>query len=195
VDVAEAAGLSAACRQAPTLDESVEILWHPPPPHAHPIEQPDAAPLATASLLFASRLRKYGASIRSSSWGVSTMQSPAKIVERFIDSFVDAWPRADAAKVSAYFADDAIYHNIPMEPSVGRAAIESTFTQFMAMGGRVSVELLHLLSNDSIVMTERIDHFVGEDRTISLPMMGICEVHDGLITVWRDYFDLNHLGA
>jgi limonene-1,2-epoxide hydrolase len=22
--------------------------------------------------------------------------------------------------------------------------------------------------------------------------MGICEVHDGVITAWRDYFDLDH---
>jgi limonene-1,2-epoxide hydrolase len=123
------------------------------------------------------------------------MQDPAAIVERFIDTFVDAWPRADATRVAAFFADEAIYHNVPMEPAVGRGAIEATFAQFMAMGGSVSVELLHMLSNDTVVMTERIDHFVSDDRTISLPMMGICEIHDGLITAWRDYFDLNQLTA
>jgi limonene-1,2-epoxide hydrolase len=123
------------------------------------------------------------------------MQSPAMIVERFIECFIDAWPRADAAQVAAHFADDAIYHNMPMEPSVGRAAIEATLVQFMAMGGTVSVEMLHIMSNDTMVMTERVDHFVSADRTISLPLMGICEVHDGLITAWRDYFDLNQLGA
>jgi limonene-1,2-epoxide hydrolase len=121
------------------------------------------------------------------------MQSPTAIVHEFIDVFIDAWPRSDAAKVAAFFSEDAVYHNVPMEPAVGRDAIESTFEGFMAMGGRVSVQILHMLSNESLVMTERVDHFIGDDRTISLPMMGICEVHEGLITAWRDYFDLNQL--
>ncbi|HEX3334786.1 MAG TPA: limonene-1,2-epoxide hydrolase family protein [Acidimicrobiales bacterium] len=30
---------------------------------------------------------------------------------------------------------------------------------------------------------------------ISLPLMGICAVHGGVITAWRDYFDLHQLDA
>ena len=40
-----------------------------------------------------------------------------------------------------------------------------------------------------MVMTERVDHFIRPEQTISLPLMGITEVHDGVITSWRDYFD------
>ena len=40
-------------------------------------------------------------------------------------------------------------------------------------------------------MTERIDYFTGDDgSTISLPIMGVIEIHGGLIAAWRDYFDL-----
>jgi limonene-1,2-epoxide hydrolase len=40
-------------------------------------------------------------------------------------------------------------------------------------------------------MTERVDFFTREDGTkVSLPMMGVIEVHDRLIVAWRDYFDL-----
>jgi limonene-1,2-epoxide hydrolase len=117
------------------------------------------------------------------------------VVRRFIDDFIQAWPRSDVARVSAYFSEDAIYHNIPMEPAVGRAAIESTFGQFMKMGGTVSVELSHILASDTLVMTERVDHFISAERTITLEMMGICEIHNGLITAWRDYFDLNQLSG
>ncbi len=123
------------------------------------------------------------------------MQYPADVVRDFIDAFIDAWPRGDPAGLVTYFTEEAIYHNVPLEPAVGRDAIRDTFAQFMAMGGTVSVELRHLLSNDKIVMTERVDHFVSDDRTIALPMMGICEVQDGLITAWRDYFDLDHLSG
>ena len=117
------------------------------------------------------------------------------MVREFIDVFVEAWPQGDAARVASFFSDDAVYHNVPLEEVRGRAGIEATFADFMAMGGRVSVDLRHLLADATLVMTERVDHFVGEDRTISLPMMGICEVRDGVITAWRDYFDLNQLGG
>ena len=123
------------------------------------------------------------------------MSEPAVVVQRFIDSFIEAWPRADVAQVAAFFTEDAIYHNMPMEPAVGREAIEATFAQFMAMGGRVDVELLNILSSDTLVMTERVDHFVSDERKITLPMMGICEIHGGLITAWRDYFDLTQLAG
>lgn len=122
------------------------------------------------------------------------MQSPADVVLQFIDTFVDAWPRCEVARLATFFADDAVYHNVPLEPAIGRDAILDTFAQFMAMGGTVSVELRHILSDDTFVMTERIDHYASDERTIALPMMGICEVHDGRILAWRDYFDLNHLG-
>jgi limonene-1,2-epoxide hydrolase len=121
------------------------------------------------------------------------MQNPADVVRDFIDAFINAWPRGDAAGLATFFSEEAVYHNIPLDPVVGRDAIRDTFAQFMAMGGTVSVDVRHLLSDDKVVMTERVDYFVSDDRTIALPLMGICEVRDGLITAWRDYFDLNHL--
>jgi limonene-1,2-epoxide hydrolase len=66
----------------------------------------------------------------------------------------------------------------------------ATFADFMGLGGRVSVDLLHLVADGDIVMTERVDHFIGSGTSISLPVMGIIEVHDQVITAWRDYFDL-----
>jgi limonene-1,2-epoxide hydrolase len=48
-----------------------------------------------------------------------------------------------------------------------------------------------VLADGEIVMTERVDHFIGTEQTISSPVMGAFEVHDGAITAWRDYFDLN----
>jgi limonene-1,2-epoxide hydrolase len=97
--------------------------------------------------------------------------------------------------VASFFSADATYHNMPLEVVRGRPAIEATLAAFMAVGGRVSVDLRHLVAAGDIVMTERVDHLAGEDRTSSLPVMGICEVHDGLITAWRDYFDLSAFAA
>jgi limonene-1,2-epoxide hydrolase len=121
------------------------------------------------------------------------MQSPADVVRAFIDAFIDAWPRGDAAGLADYFSVEAVYHNGPLEPTVGRDAIRDAFAELMALGGTVSVEIRHFLSDDKVVLTERVDHFVCEGRTIALPVMGTCEVQDGLITAWRDYFHLTQL--
>ncbi len=119
------------------------------------------------------------------------MPSSVETVQRFIAAFIKAWPTTDATTLGSFFAEDAAYHNGPLEPVVGRTAILATFAQFMSMGGLVDVDIVHMVAEGGIVMTERVDHFTRDDgRTISLPVMGVIEVRDGVIAAWRDYFDL-----
>ena len=116
------------------------------------------------------------------------MGTPADVVREFIA----AWPDGDPKKLAGYFTPDAVYHNIPMEPIKGRDAIEATLAGFFGMVESIRFDTVHLVADGPIVMTERIDHFIGAERTVSLPVMGTFEVGpDGLITAWRDYFDLN----
>ena len=115
---------------------------------------------------------------------------PLEVVEQFIAAFVQAWPEADAASVAAHFSEDAVYHNVPMAPVKGRAEIQAAIGAMMSMGGKIGLEMVHVLANESIVMIERLDHFVLADKTISLPVMGTFEVRGDLIHAWRDYFDL-----
>jgi limonene-1,2-epoxide hydrolase len=118
------------------------------------------------------------------------MPTSAETVLGFIATFIEAWPSGDAARLGSFFAEDAVYQNMPTGPVRGRAAIQAVFADFMSMGGHVAVDIAHLIADGSIVMTERVDHVVRDDTTVSLPMMGVIEVHDGVITAWRDYFDL-----
>ncbi|MGH9028252.1 MAG: limonene-1,2-epoxide hydrolase family protein, partial [Acidimicrobiales bacterium] len=108
-----------------------------------------------------------------------------------VTDFIAAWPAGDAKKLASFFSEDAVYHNIPMDPIKGRENIEGALTGFMGMVEQIRFDTLHLVADGPVVMTERVDHFVNPDRTISLPVMGIFEVRDGAITAWRDYFDLN----
>jgi limonene-1,2-epoxide hydrolase len=120
------------------------------------------------------------------------MPTAVETVRDFMAAFVQAWPTADTTTLGSYFNEDSIYHNVPLEPVRGRAAIEATFAEFMRIGGQVDVEMIHMVAEGPIVMTERVDHLTRADgTTASLPMMGIIEVHDGLIAAWRDYFDLS----
>ncbi|MFL6239805.1 MAG: limonene-1,2-epoxide hydrolase family protein [Actinomycetes bacterium] len=118
------------------------------------------------------------------------MPSALDVVTEFIAAFVAAWPQRDAASLRRFFRDDAVYCNGPLPPVEGGDSIIETITEFMQMGGDVDVDLVHVLSDGLIVMTERIDRFRKDGATASMPMMGILEVRDGAIAAWRDYFDL-----
>lgn len=115
------------------------------------------------------------------------MSDPLEIVERFCA----AWPDLDVGALGAFFADDAVYHNIPVDPVHGRPSIEETITNFTTGAESVEFEILHSAVNGSVVLTERVDRFFfAGGHTIELPVMGTFEIEDGLISAWRDYFDL-----
>ena len=46
---------------------------------------------------------------------------------------------------ASFFDEDAVCHNIPLDPVTGRSAIMATFAQFMSMGGQVDVNVIHVV--------------------------------------------------
>ena len=113
--------------------------------------------------------------------------SPLDLVRRFCD----AWGAGDLDALMVYFADDAIYHNIPVDPVKGKDTIRATIEGFTAGVDKIEFRVHHIVAEGPVVLTERTDVFTTPDRTIELPVMGTFEVADGKIVAWRDYFDLN----
>lgn len=90
-----------------------------------------------------------------------------------------------------FFTADAVYHNIPLAPVVGRDAIEATLRQFVDPSGEAEFEVTAIAARGGTVLTERVDRFVLGGKRISLPVMGAFEVTpEGKIRAWRDYFDM-----
>jgi limonene-1,2-epoxide hydrolase len=120
------------------------------------------------------------------------MESPIEVVRRFCAAWSDNLAAGDLV---AFFTDDAVYHNIPLEPVVGRKDIADTIATFIRPGapGIESIEfrVINIAADGPVVMTERVDVFQLPAKTFELPVMGIFEVGDGKIKAWRDYFDLN----
>jgi limonene-1,2-epoxide hydrolase len=108
-----------------------------------------------------------------------------------VTRFCAAWSRLDLDELLGFFAPDAVYHNIPVDPVVGHEAIRALVEGFTAGIDRVEFEVRHIAAAGDVVLTERIDRFIAPGREVVLPVMGTFEVRDGLITAWRDYFDLN----
>jgi limonene-1,2-epoxide hydrolase len=115
------------------------------------------------------------------------MADPIDVVQ----TFCDAWAKGDLDALMEFFTDDAVYHNIPIAPVTGRAAIRDTIAGFTAGVDSVEFRVLNIAATGSVVLTERVDAFITPTVTIELPVMGTFEVVDGKIAAWRDYFDLN----
>jgi limonene-1,2-epoxide hydrolase len=106
-----------------------------------------------------------------------------------VRKFCDAWSTADVATIVSFFTDDAVYHNMPINPVQGKDAIKGIIEQFMTPFERAEFEITHIAADGDKVLTERIDRFIGE-KSVELPVMGTFEIKDGKIAAWRDYFDL-----
>ncbi len=103
--------------------------------------------------------------------------------------FCATWSTLDIPKILEFFTDDAVYHNMPLQPIQGKDAIKGVIEQFMAPFERADWEVKQIVAAGDIVLTERVDRFIGE-KTVELPVMGTFEIRDGKIAAWRDYFDL-----
>jgi limonene-1,2-epoxide hydrolase len=116
------------------------------------------------------------------------MSDAIDLIQRFCGEFGKG---ASIDEIVAYFTDDAIYHNIPVDPVVGPEAIKGVFAMFTTGVERMEFRVLNIVGEGNVVLTERVDVFVLPNVTIELPVMGAFEVRDGKIAKWRDYFDLN----
>ena len=110
--------------------------------------------------------------------------------EQLVREFCDAWKQRDVDAILAYFADDAVYHNIPIAPAEGLDAIRAVVEMFVPPADGIEFVIHNIFSSGDIVFTERTDRFVMGEKTIELPVAGVFELRDGKIAAWRDYFDL-----
>ena len=110
--------------------------------------------------------------------------------ERLVRDFCAAFDQHDAQALRPFLTDDVVYHNIPMEPSVGIEPTIGFIEGFLGMCQKMTIENVNVAVRDNIVLTERIDTFTVGPVVAPLPVMGTFEIRDGKIAAWRDYFDM-----
>ena len=111
-----------------------------------------------------------------------------------IQEFIDSWATRDVDKIISFFTEDALYHNIPMEPMTGTTAIREGLTGFVAMSSEIEWVTHNISeSTEGVVLTERLDRFLINGHWLELPVMGTFELREGKIAAWRDYFDLKQI--
>lgn len=114
----------------------------------------------------------------------------ASDAEAVVNQFIAAIDRKDLDGAMDVVAEDCYYDNVPIGDMTGKAAMRDFLAPMVLNDGPVEFEILRQTASGNVVMNERIDKLPTKSgRQIELPVAGVFEVNDGLITFWRDYFD------
>jgi limonene-1,2-epoxide hydrolase len=114
-------------------------------------------------------------------------QNPEEIVDEFVKRVVSK----DLDGACELVTSDIEYDNVPMGKNYGPDGIKAVLGAMV--DGVTAVEFVinrqHAIGN--VVVNERVDRFEVNGTWIDLPVAGFFEVNDdGLISLWRDYFDM-----
>lgn len=107
---------------------------------------------------------------------------------RTVETFLDALADDDLDTAAAALAEDVVYQNVGLPTIYGRSA---TIGVFRRMAGRAAFDVkIHRIAADgAAVLTERTDALTFGPLRLQFWVCGVFEVHNGRITLWRDYFD------
>jgi len=113
-----------------------------------------------------------------------------------IMNFFKACDSRDCDKVMEFFAEDAVWINVPLDPANnGKAEIRRFLEWFYSVFQETIFQIDKQVEGaNGIVMNERTDWLTANDQKIALPVMGVFTLEDGKITLWKDYFDKSVLG-
>ena len=108
-----------------------------------------------------------------------------------IKNFCEAWSRRDAGELAEYFTDDGVYYNMPIQPVAGKENVKVFIENFLATWTDTDWEILNMAEAGDVVFCERVDKTKTTQGDVDLPCVGVFEMTEGKIKVWRDYFDMN----
>lgn len=112
-------------------------------------------------------------------------RSPADVVTAFLTALADG----DADTVLDLVAEDLVYENVSLPTIRGKQRFAKGLHDFNRRGITFAVRIHRITESGTTVMTERTDGLGYRRFYQQFWVCGVFEVHDGVITLWRDYFD------
>ena len=105
--------------------------------------------------------------------------------------FLQACGDRDLDAALALVTPDVEYDNVPVGVVTGPEGIRSVLGGGVtAAAEQVEWVVLRQVSQGDVVMSERVDRFLLQGSWLEIPVVGVFVLRDGLIALWRDYFDL-----
>ena len=116
----------------------------------------------------------------------STMASTdnALVVENFLNALQDQ----DFATFERLLDDHIVYQNVGL-PTVRGGARVAKMMRSMERRMGFEVKFHRNVAEGATVLNERTDAMVFGPLRLQFWVCGVFEVHDGRVTLWRDYFD------
>jgi limonene-1,2-epoxide hydrolase len=127
-----------------------------------------------------------------------TTGHPDPVVERdhehsapimVVKDFLNAMQESDPEKVIALVANDIVYSNVSLPTIRGKERFARAARAYYRYNLGFQVIVHRIAENGSSVLTERTDAIIAGPFRLQFWVCGVFEVHDGKVTLWRDYFD------
>jgi limonene-1,2-epoxide hydrolase len=106
-----------------------------------------------------------------------------------VTAFLAALEDLDIDRALTYADPGIVYQNVPLPPARGIKAFERQMRTMARYGTGFEARVHNIAANGDTVLTERTDALVIGSWRAEFWVCGTFEVHEGKITLWRDYFD------
>jgi limonene-1,2-epoxide hydrolase len=121
--------------------------------------------------------------------------------EKLIGRFLEAWgdgltERPDTQAIGEALSEDVTWQLwLPGGPTLrGKAAVLADIERQLQFATHMRCSVITMTSDDTTVVTERLDTFRSGDRAIEHSLCAVFELDDeGKIVAWREYFDVADL--
>jgi limonene-1,2-epoxide hydrolase len=108
---------------------------------------------------------------------------------RTVETFFSALQAQDFDAAQALLADRLVWENVGWPTMRGGRRVMKTLRSMPSSVG-FEVKIHRIAADGDAVLTERTDALVFGPIRMHFWVCGVFEVHDGRITLWRDYFDM-----
>lgn len=115
-----------------------------------------------------------------------TTRTNAATVEKFLFALRDK----DLHTADSLLDDNLVYQNVGFPTIRGRARAVKLFEGMRRPSFGFDVKFHKIAADGATVLTERTDALIVGRVRLNFWVCGAFEVHDGRITLWRDYFDM-----
>lgn len=124
-------------------------------------------------------------------------EMPAADAERLAvaDEMIDAWNSMEWDRMIELFADDGILHSVMIDPVAGKETIRARLMPLLQKLERIELQVRNKGVVNDVVMFERVDDFVYQGKQSRVPVVGVMEISNGKVDVWREYYDKATLAA
>ena len=99
--------------------------------------------------------------------------------------------------IAAAFSDDAVYWDVPTGPSTaakgGADIVRRLQLGLAGLAGYEHFEGVIVETDDTVVTEHREVWHWDSGEIVSLPFVSVMRVRDGLLTLWKDYWDYGTL--